>query len=92
VFFRHRDKNFSFTDCTSCVELRVLRVREALTMDRRFEQAGCGRRPGHRSSGRNWTAREVFFRGHHGDRAAGEVGQVARQDHRHTSFGRADCH
>ncbi|MFN0066627.1 MAG: type II toxin-antitoxin system VapC family toxin [Limisphaerales bacterium] len=45
LFFRYRDKDFSFTDCTSFVVMRELRVREALTTDRHFEQAGFSRRP-----------------------------------------------
>jgi predicted nucleic acid-binding protein len=39
-FFRWRDKDFSFTDCTSFVVMRELRLRKALTTDRHFEQAG----------------------------------------------------
>jgi hypothetical protein len=40
VFFRHRDKEYSFTDCTSFVVMRELRLKEALTTDRHFRQAG----------------------------------------------------
>ena len=40
VFFRHRDKDYSFTDCTSFVVMRELRLKEALTTDRHFRQAG----------------------------------------------------
>lgn len=39
-FFRYRDKDFSFTDCTSFVVMRELKLREALTTDRHFAQAG----------------------------------------------------
>ena len=39
-FFRWRDKEFSFTDCTSFVVMRERRLREALTTDRHFVQAG----------------------------------------------------
>ena len=39
-FFRYRDKQFSFTDCTSFVVMRELRLREALTTDHHFAQAG----------------------------------------------------
>ncbi|MBX3743937.1 MAG: type II toxin-antitoxin system VapC family toxin [Verrucomicrobiae bacterium] len=46
LFFRHRDKTYSFTDCTSFVVMRELRVREALTTDRHFTQAGFLARPG----------------------------------------------
>jgi predicted nucleic acid-binding protein len=40
VFFRHRDKDYSFTDCTSFVVMRDLRLKEALTTDRHFRQIG----------------------------------------------------
>jgi predicted nucleic acid-binding protein len=39
-FFRWSDKSFSFTDCTSFVVMKELRIRRALTLDRHFEQAG----------------------------------------------------
>lgn len=39
-FFRYRDKSFSFTDCTSFVVMRELRLKRALTLDRHFRQAG----------------------------------------------------
>jgi predicted nucleic acid-binding protein len=45
LFFRFRDKGFSFTDCTSFVVMRELGLREALTTDRHFVQAGFGIRP-----------------------------------------------
>jgi predicted nucleic acid-binding protein len=37
-FFRYRDKDFSFTDCTSFVVMRELKLREVLTTDRHFSQ------------------------------------------------------
>ncbi len=40
MFFRFADKAFSFTDCTSFVIMRELKLREALTTDRHFAQAG----------------------------------------------------
>jgi len=40
AFFRHRDKRWSFTDCTSLVVMRERRLREALTTDRHFVQMG----------------------------------------------------
>jgi predicted nucleic acid-binding protein len=40
LFFRHRDKDYSFTDCTSFVVMRELRLKQALTTDRHFRQAG----------------------------------------------------
>ena len=39
-FFRWQDKAFSFTDCTSFVLMRELRLRKALTGDRHFVEAG----------------------------------------------------
>jgi predicted nucleic acid-binding protein len=46
LFFQYRDKDFSFTDCTSFVVMRELRIREALTTDRHFAQAGFVIKPG----------------------------------------------
>lgn len=40
VFFRHRDKSYSFTDCTSLVVLRELKLRDVLTTDDHFRQMG----------------------------------------------------
>ena len=40
IFFRYSDKEFSFTDCTSFVVMRELKLREALTTDRHFAQIG----------------------------------------------------
>jgi predicted nucleic acid-binding protein len=40
LFFRYRDKDFSFTDCTSFVVMRELKLGEVLTTDRHFKQAG----------------------------------------------------
>ena len=40
VFFGYRDKDFSFTDCTSFVVMEELRLRQALTLDRHFAQMG----------------------------------------------------
>ena len=40
AFFRHRDKEYSFTDCTSMVVMLELRLKQALTTDRHFAQMG----------------------------------------------------
>ena len=40
LFFQYRDKDFSFTDCTSFVVMRELRMTDALTTDAHFRQAG----------------------------------------------------
>ena len=38
LFFRYRDKDFSFTDCCSFVVMRELHIRRALTLDSHFRQ------------------------------------------------------
>jgi predicted nucleic acid-binding protein len=41
AFFRkHADHSYSFTDCTSFVVMRELKLSQALTSDRHFTQAG----------------------------------------------------
>jgi predicted nucleic acid-binding protein len=40
LFFQYRDKDFSFTDCTSFVVMRELRLTGVLTTDRHFRQMG----------------------------------------------------
>ena len=45
MFFRYRDKDFSFTDCTSFILMRELKLREALTTDHHFVQAGFAIKP-----------------------------------------------
>jgi predicted nucleic acid-binding protein len=49
LFFQYRDKDLSFTDCTSCVTMRELRLTHALTTDRHFSQMGFQVLPGARS-------------------------------------------
>jgi len=39
-FLKHVDKEWSFTDCTSFVTMRELRIRDAFTTDHQFTQAG----------------------------------------------------
>ncbi len=46
LFFRYRDKDFSFTDCTSFVVMREIRLTHALTTDRHFRQMGFQMLPG----------------------------------------------
>ena len=45
MFFRYRDKDFSFADCTSFILMRELKLREALTTDHHFVQAGFAIKP-----------------------------------------------
>ena len=40
LFFQHREKDFSFTDCTSFAIMRELRLTHAITTDAHFRQAG----------------------------------------------------
>ena len=40
MFFRFRDKDYSFTDCTSFVVMKELKLKQALTTDRHFAQMG----------------------------------------------------
>ena len=39
-FVKHADHGYSFTDCTSFVLMRELRMTQALTTDRHFSEAG----------------------------------------------------
>ncbi|HEX5420073.1 MAG TPA: PIN domain-containing protein [Gammaproteobacteria bacterium] len=39
-FLRHADPGYSFTDCTSFVLMRELRIKQALTSDGHFPEAG----------------------------------------------------
>ena len=48
VFFGHRDKAYSFTDCASFVVMQELRLRQALTTDKHFAQMGFKTVPGSR--------------------------------------------
>jgi hypothetical protein len=48
LFFRYRDKDFSFTDCTSFAIMLGRRLTHALTTDRHFRQMGFQVLPGPR--------------------------------------------
>ena len=50
LFFRHRDKGYSFTDCTSFTVMKELKLRAALTTDKHFKQMGFEIVPGGRIS------------------------------------------
>ena len=45
LFFRYHDKDFSFTDFTSFIVMRELKLREVLTTDHHFAQIGFILRP-----------------------------------------------
>jgi predicted nucleic acid-binding protein len=45
LFFRFHDKDFSFTDCTSFVVMRELKLRDAFTTDHHFAQMGFVLKP-----------------------------------------------
>jgi uncharacterized protein len=40
LFFRYRDKDYSFTDCTSFVVMQELKLKQALTTDDHFRRMG----------------------------------------------------
>jgi len=40
LFFQHRDKDLSFTDCTSIAVMRELKLTTVITTDRHFQQMG----------------------------------------------------
>ena len=40
LFFQYRDKDFSFTDCSSFVVMREIRLTHAITTDGHFRQMG----------------------------------------------------
>ena len=46
LFFKYRDKPFSFTDCTSFAVMQELRLTRALTTDRHFRHMGFQMAPG----------------------------------------------
>lgn len=50
LFFQHRDKDLSFTDCTSMAIMRELKLTTVLTTDRHFHQVGFSTLPVRRVS------------------------------------------
>ena len=50
LFFRYRDKRFSFTDCTSFALMRELRLTTMLTTGAHFKQMGFSLCPGPRAA------------------------------------------
>jgi predicted nucleic acid-binding protein len=40
LFFQYRDKDLSFTDCTSLAVMRELKLKTVITTDRHFHQVG----------------------------------------------------
>lgn len=52
LFFRYRDKDFSFTDCTSFAVMREVRLTHALTTDAHFRQMGFEMLPAPRGGAR----------------------------------------
>jgi hypothetical protein len=51
LFLQYRDKDLSFTDCTSIAVMRELKVKTVLTTDRHFHQVGLDVVPALRRSG-----------------------------------------
>jgi predicted nucleic acid-binding protein len=56
LFFQYRDKDFSFTDCTSSVTMHELRLTHALTTDGHFLQMGFHMLPTPRGRARSKTS------------------------------------
>ena len=50
LFFQYRDKDLSFTDCTSVAIMRELKLTTVLTTDRHFHQVGFEVFPASRTS------------------------------------------
>jgi uncharacterized protein len=49
LFFQYRDKDLSFTDCTSIAVMRELKLKTVITTDRHFQQVGFDVMPALRS-------------------------------------------
>lgn len=52
LFFQYRDRDFSFTDCTSFVIMREIRLTHVMTTDRHFRQMGFQALPAPRARAR----------------------------------------
>jgi hypothetical protein len=52
LFFQFRDKDYSFTDCTSFVVMKELKLRQALATDKHFSQMGFEVLPGPAGAGK----------------------------------------
>jgi len=50
LFLQYRDKDLSFTDCTSIAVMRELKLKTVITTDRHFQQVGFAVLPALRSS------------------------------------------
>ena len=50
LFFQYRDKDLSFTDCTSIAVMRELKLTTVITTDRHFRQVGFDVLPAARTS------------------------------------------
>jgi uncharacterized protein len=50
LFFQYRDKDLSFTDCTTIAVMRELKVKTVITTDRHFRQVGFDVMPAPRSA------------------------------------------
>jgi hypothetical protein len=49
LFFQYRDKDLSFTDCTSIALMRELKLTTVITTDGHFRQVGFEALPGMRT-------------------------------------------
>ena len=52
LFFHHRDRDLSLTDCTSIAVMRELKLTTVITTDSHFQQAGFDVLPAARARGR----------------------------------------
>ena len=57
LFFQYRDKDLSFTDCTSIVVMRELKLKTVITTDRHFHRVGFDVMPAVRPPRARWSRR-----------------------------------